>query len=410
MRFTPKMIVVVAAVACTPDDEGESGRLRQEVLVEVAAVATPLAGATVAVEDADGVPVDEVLTGVDGVAEVAVDWSRGPFAVTVDPHLDAAALWSRVAVTEDADPLPAHFVEPRNAGRVQVFGRVPEPLPRYTLMAVSHGAGGAFFQRAGGDGSFALDVVRDEPFEILTVQFQWSDLGGGQYAQELADWRLTSGQVSEDTTLDLTDSVLASPQHTSLELVLPDDATPTLRAGLPYGWIGDAIDGFPACGWPERYGPSTSADAFAIDLAYVVPSTAGEMFRFGMVTADDGASMIWDWGAPSTWPSSRQLLPIPAFADLSFDRGSGEWSVTFDGPSDQEGAFAAAVLMAADGRSLWSVVGPTDLATWDAPSPPSTADVPALLAEATTALPYLVVPVQPARSSSSSYGAPMTLP
>lgn len=413
---------------------GDEGAVPAESdLLQIAtSLATPFAGeeklanATVMVDNALG---DRamLITNAQGKANMPVDWDYGPFDITIDPGIDEQPLVSILGIDQAQRHVQWTWQQPIDVqDTVVVAGVVKHHDPDTTLNILAYGAGNAAYVGQPIFNVYALRLLPDEPFQILALDMD-EERTGDRLHRTMSRWTLLSHDgVSSDTRLDIDlgpvfdddgfdwdfrvrdPSDMTEPNgvpgqeidHTWFDAdgfefvdlpLIADPLEPTMGSGvvrlpddhddvLYNGATADVtvtctVEGIAqACGWAT----STHLDATRARYAYfsqhVVPSITEKLETRFVASKGENGSVLTRIGAPGTWESPSQFLPVPDMAASdAMDAGMQHWAFVMNHES-VDGVRYGLTLEDASGKVLWTVRGTEDRVI-ELPAPPTSVDV-----------------------------------
>lgn len=344
----------------------------------------PLAGATVAIDDAAGQRA--LLTSDEaGHVEMLVEWSRGPYAVTIDAGMAGQPLVSLLGVEAPDRHLTWTFTEGMDpADTVQVSGVVEGHDPYDQLRVMAYGAGSDSWATWSRLGLYTLSVLPDQPFNLLAVDMVESYTPDVGLLRQVDHWRMVDEDgVSEATRIDLVDADAVESTLTSGTFRLPSAQDDPLRAGGRGDLVVTCtVDGrAQECGWATWVNADRDHNRIAFFARHVVPGETERLqTRIEAVRGQNGSRM-WVNGDPGAWTEVPELMAVPQVEDTATaTTDMTGWTVTAAPVDPDLVARWWATWEAEDGEVLWLVRG-TDDRLVELPAPPPTVDVAALLGE-----------------------------
>lgn len=329
----------------------------------------PMSGATVAIDDANGAR-QEATTDDDGRVEFDVDWTDGPYDVTVDAG--ERGMQSFLDIDQRADPLPIYYWDFASEDPTVALSGTASPRTEDSLLLVSvHARGGGHYEAKTDD--YVVDVPVDEPFVLVGCEYEYTFLDPG-FEQPLFSWfRVEHDGVSVDTTLDLDLTETLEPKAATVAFTVPEGS---LRGddAWAYAFVASEASNYQSTmGWPTTVARTPGGNGYELDVEWLPPTDDDDV----IFTLYVQPAKYWpQWSAayrsgdPATWTDTPHLFPI-ARLDASRIPGLDDpWR--FEEVPDDARAWVS--LKTADGELLWDINGALGDHELVLPPPPSSFD------------------------------------
>lgn len=405
----------LGAVGCDRDDTGETDGTDTDTDADntftvrvitgwTPGDAVPLEGATVAVDDGNGVRTEQV-TDSDGEAVFDLDWSLGPVDVTVDPGESISStervLKSFLGVEEDSREMLLYVTSALNEPDfVRITGMAtPRSFPKGELIVFSDNTPGMSTSRdsmvyQGHGSSFSLDVVPGSDLRLLAVEFEYTWLGNGrgEFLQPFSGWTVVEHEaVTQDTVIDIDLSDPEDPAVISGRFVIPE--SDALIEEGSWGYV-NVLDGWPweegcSVGFPSWMARTKDNSAYEFTAEHAPIREGSDVGVLVQAQSADWSTMAVSvlQGFPADWTSDPVLPAIPSFAELPDDWPTDR-TFAFT-PSEDTSGFRCVVLRNSMERTLW-IACHVSSDSFAVPEPPSSAE-PARLENISKAKPQYIV-------------------